>query len=213
MTFLQASLLLLHPEVNLPSERKMELEDAVVALLNGRESMGLQPMQAPLLMQVDQHQPLLRCVCSWQKTTQIVEESGVLQLHVTSLCSMQPLAVSSLFVDMNPPNLSFTVTHHAGVHGVRAVEFKHGAGSAQADLSVSPRGSGSVFQFSVRVDAVGLVHPKSFSFTIGSGASSLQVAAPRVLQPVFGSNSPAAHLRCARPLHSLQQVAPRAPPH
>lgn len=164
MTFLQASLLLLHPEVNLPSERKMELEDAVVALLNGRESMGLQPMQAPLLMQVDQHQPLLRCLCSWQKTSQIVEESGVLQVHVTSLCSMQPLAVSSLFVDMNPPNLSFTVTHHAGVHGVRAVEFEHGAGSAQADLSVSPRGSGSVFQFKRACRRSGFGSPQKLFF-------------------------------------------------
>ncbi len=180
MTRWQASLLLLHPEVTLPSERKAQLEQAVIALLNGKPSMGLQPMQTPLVMQVDQHQRFLRCSCSWDKTSQVVEEAGVLQLRVSSSCSIQPIAASSLFVNMNPPNLSFTVSHHAAARGVQVVEFKDGAGAAQADLSVITDDSGSLFQFSMRVDSVGLVHPKSFTFTIGSGSHSLQVAAQRV---------------------------------
>jgi hypothetical protein len=180
VTMLQASLLLLHPEVVLPMERKEQLERAVVALLNGQPSMGLQPMQAPLTMQVDQHHCLLRCSCSWVKSSQIVEDSGVLQLRVMSTCSVQPLVASALFVDMNPPSLSFTVSHAAGAQGVRAVEYSGGAGVAQADLSLSTQGSGSVLLFSLRVDSVGVVHPKGFTFTIGSGAHALQVDVPRI---------------------------------
>ena len=33
-------------------------------------------MQAPLVMQVDQHHRLLRFSCSWENSSQIVEESG-----------------------------------------------------------------------------------------------------------------------------------------
>ena len=55
------------------------------------------------------------------------------------------------------------------------MEYKDGVGAAQAELSLSTQGSGSAFQFSIRVDSVGLVHPKSFTFTIGTGAHSLQV--------------------------------------
>ncbi len=185
MTWRQASLLLLHPEVALPSERKAQLEQAVVALLNGKPSMGLQPMQTPLVMQVDQHQRFLRCSCSWEKTSQIVEETGLLLLCVSSSCSMQPIVASSLLVNMHPSNLSFTVSHHAGARGVQAVEFKDGSGAALADLTVSTHDSGSLFQFSMPVDSVGLVHPKSFTFTIGSGSHCLQVAALRVIGTVY----------------------------
>jgi hypothetical protein len=179
VTMLQASLLLLHPDVILPRERKEQLQQAVIALLNGQPSMGLQPMQSTLSMHVDQHHRLLRCTCSWAKTTQIVEECGVLQLRVTSSCSIQPLAVSNLFVDMTPPSLSFSVSHDASAHGVRCVEFKDGeaAGSAQANLSIGTHDSGSDFQFSVRVNSVGVVYPNSFTFTIGSAPHSLQVCA------------------------------------
>ena len=120
----QVSLLLMHPEVALPMERKTQLEEAVSALLNGKPSMGLQPMQVPLIMQIDQHHRLLRCSCSWENCSRIVEESGLLHLRVISTCSVLPLAASSLFVDMNPPNLSFTVTHAAGARGLRVVEYK-----------------------------------------------------------------------------------------
>lgn len=193
---MQASLLLMHPEVILPMERKAQLEEAVSALLNGKLSMGLQPMQVPLVMQVDQHHRLLRCSCSWENSSQIVEESGLLHLRVTSTCSVLPLSATSLFVDMNPPNLSFTVTHAAGARGLRVVEYKDGAGAAQAELSLSTQGSGSAFQFSIRVDSVGLVHPKSFTFTIGTGAHSLQVTAKMMfyVSKFFRSNSTAAHM-------------------
>jgi hypothetical protein len=181
VTMVRTSLLLLHPEVAIPIERKLQLEQAVFALLNGQPSMGLQPMQVPLIMQVDQHHCLLRCCCSWAKSSQIVEQCGVLQLRVTSTCSVRSLTASSLFVDMNPANLSFTVSHAPGAQGVQAVEFKDGAGAALADLSLSTQDCGSELLFSVRVDSVGLVHPKSFTFTIGSGDHSLQVAVQHML--------------------------------
>jgi hypothetical protein len=180
VTMVRASLLLLHPEVALPNERKMQLEQTVLALLNGQPSAGLQPMQTPLILQVDQHHSFLRCSCSWSKSSQTVEESSVLQLRVTSTCSVRPLTASSLFVDMNPPNLSFTVSHAAGAKGIHVVQFKDGVGAAQADLSLAAQDC-CVLQFSVRVDAVGLVHPRGFTFTIGSGIHSLQVIAQHVI--------------------------------
>jgi hypothetical protein len=108
VTMLKTSLLLLHPDVILPRKRKEQLQQAISALLNGQPSMGLQPMQSMLSMHIDQHHRLLRCTCSWAKTTQIEEECGVLQLRATSSCSIQPLAVSNLFVDMTPLSLSFS---------------------------------------------------------------------------------------------------------
>jgi hypothetical protein len=181
VTMVQASLLLLHPEVALPSERKVQLEQAIVALVHGKHSMGLQPMVAPLTIQVDQHHRLLRFSCFWEKTSLIVEECGLLCLRVTSTCSVAPLIASSLFVDMNPSNLSFSVSHVEGAGGVRIVEFKDGTGTAQADLSLNTQGSGSLLQFSLQLHSVGVVHPNSFIFTIGSGASSLQVVVPSVV--------------------------------
>ena len=175
-TMLQAALLLMHPDVTLPSGRKLDLEQAVVALLNGYPREGLQPLPQPLVMQVDQHHRLLRLSCAWEKTSQIVEESGVLCVRVTSTCSVQPLCAATLHVDMHPPPLSFTVSHLQGACGVRPVDFKDKqGGTAQADLVIDAGGSGSLLQFSVRVDAVGLVYPKGFTFTIGSGKHALQL--------------------------------------